>query len=72
MHETDAFRKECRTEVVAKWWLPHTMYFADYQRDGRWCVYCDGVPIAYSLKATLKQAVRWAKENGYMRLGDAP
>lgn len=70
MHETDAFRRECRTEVIAKWWLPHTMYFADYQRDGRFAVYLDGVPVAYNKNGSLKRASEWCKSNGYVRLGD--
>lgn len=72
MHETDAFRQQCRTEVIARWWLPGCLrYHAEYQRDDRFAVYCDGVCIGYII-GTLEDAIDWAMKNGYVRLGEQP
>ena len=71
MHETDTFRKECRTEVVAKWWLPYTLYLAEYARCGRLSIYYDGCCTGMS-DLSLEGASTWAQQNGYVRLGEAP
>ncbi len=71
MHETDAFRKECRTEVIAKWWLPHTAYYAQYTRDGLFCVFEEGSPVGTGvLGGDLHDAAVWCYHNGYVRLSD--
>lgn len=70
MHETDAFRKTCKTEVIARWWLPQTVYCADYQRDGLFRVWCNGCCMAMSSGNKLESSAKWAASNGYVRLGD--
>lgn len=71
MHETDAFRQQCRTEVIARWWVPLTQYNADYRRDGVLTIYSREVPLAYC-RCGFCCAADWARKNGYVRLGEQP
>jgi hypothetical protein len=71
MHETDAFRRECRTEVIAKWWRPYSPYIADYSRDGVFRVYEGGTQCGPGvLGGSLEDAAEWCSRHGYMRLSD--
>lgn len=71
MHETDAFRQSCRTEVIAVWWLPLTTHTAEFRRDGRFVMRSAGQVTAWFVDQDLGETAEWCKANGYARLGDA-
>lgn len=73
MHETDAFRDQVRTEAIARWWIPYTLYFADYTRESVLTVYHNKAILSWTAPVTLEFAELWAISNNYVRcIGEVP
>ena len=72
MHETDAFRKRCRDERIARWWVPYTYAYMEYRRTGLLLAFIGTQLVGLWAGYDLESANKIARDHGYQRISEEP